>query len=181
MNKVLFDILPIIIFFITYKLYDIYVATITLIITSAVQLMYKAICYRKISMIELTTFILVFFLGGFTVYFQDDMLIKWKVTIINWLFGIILIISTYLQKPIIQKMIGKRVKLPKKIWHQLNNTWGLFFLFLGTINLIIAYNFPTNIWVNFKFFGILGMTFTFIMLQVILLKKTYTVTTVFNI
>jgi intracellular septation protein len=114
----------------------------------------------------------VLILGGATVYFHDEALIKWKVTIVNWLFGVIFLFSTYLmQKPIIQRLMEENIELPQKIWKRLNNIWGVFFLILGAINLFVAYTFSTDIWVDFKLFGMLGITLVFVIAQGVFLSK----------
>ncbi len=147
-------------------------ATFALIIATAIQLIYELIRYRKIAMMHIITFVLVLILGGATIYFHDEVLIKWKVTVVNWLFGLIFIFSTYLmKKPIIQRLMEESIELPQNIWRRLNNIWGLFFLFLGIINLIVVYNFSTNVWVNFKLFGMFGITIIFVILQGIFLAK----------
>ncbi|WP_119342662.1 septation protein A [Facilibium subflavum] len=172
MKKLLFDFFPIIIFFAVYKMQDIFMATFALIIATAIQLIYELIRYRKIAMMHIITFVLVLILGGATIYFHDEVLIKWKVTVVNWLFGLIFIFSTYLmKKPIIQRLMEESIELPQNIWRRLNNIWGLFFLFLGIINLIVVYNFSTNVWVNFKLFGMFGITIIFVILQGIFLAK----------
>ncbi|MFZ9035503.1 MAG: septation protein A [Francisellaceae bacterium] len=172
MQKLLFDFFPIIIFFIVYKLSNIYTATAALIVATAIQIGYEIIKHRKVSMMHIITFVLVFVLGGATIYFHDADLIKWKVTVVNWLFGVIFIFSTYLmQKPIICRLMEENISLPMLIWRRLNNIWGLFFLFLGTLNLIVAYSFSTDFWVNFKLFGLLGITLLFVILQGIYLAK----------
>ncbi len=172
MKKLLFDFFPIIIFFVIYKMYDIYMATVALIIATAIQLTYEVIRYKKVSMMHIITFVLVLILGGATVYFHDEALIKWKVTIVNWLFGVIFLFSTYLmQKPIIQRLMEENIKLHQKIWKRLNNIWGVFFLILGAINLFVAYTFSTDIWVDFKLFGMLGLTLVFVIAQGVFLSK----------
>ena len=172
MKKLLFDFFPIIIFFVAYKLYDIYTATLALIIATAIQLTYEVIRYRKVSMMHIVTFVLVLVLGGATIYFHDEALIKWKVTVVNWLFGAIFIFSTYLmRKPIIQRLMEENIDLPQAIWKRLNNIWGVFFIFLGILNLIVVYNFSTDVWVDFKLFGTLGITFIFVIAQGIYLSK----------
>ena len=172
MKKLLFDFFPIIIFFVIYKMYDIYMATVALIIATAIQLTYEVIRYKKVSMMHVITFVLVLILGGATVYFHDEALIKWKVTIVNWLFGVIFLFSTYLmQKPIIQRLMEENIELPQKIWKRLNNIWGVFFLILGAINLFVAYTFSTDIWVDFKLFGMLGITLVFVIAQGVFLSK----------
>ena len=170
MKKLIVDFSPIIIFFVIYKIHDIYTATIALIIATAIQLIYEIIRYRNVLIMRVVTFILVLILGGTTVYFHDELLIKWKTTIVNWLFGVVFILSTYLiQKPIIQQLMEERIELPQKIWTHLNNIWGVFFLILGAINLFVAYKFSTNIWVDFKLFGMLGITVVFVIGQAIFL------------
>ncbi len=153
-------------------MYDIFTATFALIIATAIQLGYELIRYRKVSMMHIITFVLVLILGGATIYFHDEALIKWKVTIVNWLFGAIFIFSTYLmKKPIIQRLMEENIDLPYPIWKRLNNIWGLFFFFLGAINLVVAYYFSTNFWVDFKLFGMLGITLVFVILQGIYLAR----------
>lgn len=172
MKKLLFDFFPIIIFFILYKLYDIFTATFALIIATAIQFTYELIRYRKVSLMHVITFVLVFVMGGATIYFHDAALIKWKVTIVNWLFSAIFIASTYLmKKPIIERLMSENIALSDKIWKRLNNIWGLFFAFLGTVNLIVAYSFSTDFWVDFKLFGILGITVIFALCQGLFLAK----------
>ena len=172
MKKIFFDFLPVFVFFITYKFTNIFIATIALIIATLLQVLYELVVYRKISTISLITFIAILIFGGATVYFGDEKLIKLKVTIINWLFSIILIYSSYFMKStIIERIIGHNIELPKKVWKKLNNIWGWFFFFLGILNLIVMYSFSTNFWVNFKLFGILGITIVFIIFQSIFLSK----------
>lgn len=172
MKKLIIDFFPIIIFFVVYKTHDIYTATIALIIATAIQLIYEVIRYRKVSMRKLVTFFLVLILGGATVYFHDEALIKWKVTIVNWLFGVIIIFSSCLvQKPIIQGLMEESINLQPRVWRCLNNIWGVFFLALGAINLFVAYTFSTDIWVNFKLFGMLGITLVFVIGQGVFLAK----------
>ena len=174
MRKLIFDFFPIIIFFIIYKIYDIYTATFALIVATAIQMIYELIRYRKISMMHIITFVLVLVLGGATIYFHDDALIKWKVTIANWLFGIIFICSSYMmKKPIIQRLMEENIALPPAIWKNLNNAWGIFFILLGTLNLFVAYYFSTDTWVNFKLFGMLGISIIFVIGQGIFLSKHY--------
>lgn len=174
MRKLIFDFFPIVIFFIIYKIDDIYTATFALIIATAIQMSYEMIRYRKISMMHVITFVLVLVFGGATIYFHDEALIKWKVTIANWLFGIIFVCSSYLmKKPIIQRLMEENIELPASVWKTLNNVWGIFFIFLGTLNLLVAHYFSTDTWVNFKLFGMLGISLIFVIGQGVFLAKHY--------
>jgi len=97
---------------------------------------------------------------------QDEMFIKWKPTVINWLFAVAFIGSQFIgKKSIIQRMMGDHMVLPANIWLHLNIAWTLFFIALGFANLYVVYNFDTATWVNFKLFGLLGLTFAFVIAQ----------------
>lgn len=172
MRKLLFDFFPIILFFIGYKLYDIFVATAVLIVATGLQLGYELIKYRKVSPMHIITFVLVLILGGATIYFHDEAFIVWKVTVVNWIFAIIFICSSYLMdKPIIRRLMEESITLPQAVWVRLNNLWGLFFLFLGAINLVIYWSFSMDFWVNFKLFGMLALTLIFVLGQGVYLSK----------
>jgi intracellular septation protein len=121
---------------------------------------------------QLYTFLLVLVLGGATIYFRNDSLIKWKFTILNWIFGTIFIFSSYFkEKPVVKILMEDHIHLPSRVWKSLNNSWGVFFIFLGTSNMIVACNFSTDFWINFKLFGMLGLTITFILFQGIFIQK----------
>lgn len=172
MRKLLFDFFPIILFFIGYKLYDIFIATAVLIVATGLQLTYELIKYKRVSPMHIITFVLVLILGGATIYFHDEAFIVWKVTVVNWVFAVIFICSSYfMDKPIIRRLMEESITLPKDIWLKLNNLWGLFFIFLGVINLVIYGLFSMNFWVNFKLFGMLGLTLIFVLGQGVYLSK----------
>ena len=113
--------------------------------------------------------ILVF--GGLTIYFDNEIFFKMKPTIINALFAIALIISTYLNKPILKMMLNSSIKLKDQGWTMLNKMWTGYFIFLAVLNEIVWRNYPTDVWVNFKVFGIMGVTIAFTIVQIPLLKK----------
>ena len=172
MRKVILNFFPIFIFFIVYKKDNIYSATIGLMIAGIIQIIYEIIRYRKISIMNIITFLLGLFFGSATIYIHSETLIKWKVSIIYWLLGIIFIFSSYLmKKPIIQCLIEENIKLRVSIWKVLNNIWGIFFIFLGILNFLIAYYFSTDTWVNFKIFGILGIIIIFTIFQGLFVAK----------
>ena len=172
MNKLFSDFLPVVVFFIIYKAYDIYYATASLIIITVAQVFYEIIFNKKIPKMQIIVAILVIIFGGATLYFHNDEFIKWKVSIINWLMGIAFIINTYFMKEtFIEKLMKNSLSMDIKNWKFLNNLWGIFFIFLGTLNIIIAIFCSTDIWVNFKVFGILGLTFLFVIVQSIYISK----------
>lgn len=158
----IFEYLPLVIFFIFYKFADIYWATGSLIVTSAIQIGYYLIKKQPIPKRNLVFFGLILVFGGLTIFFHDDAFLKWKVTIINALFAIALLVSQLVfKKNLIKEMMSEGLTLPEKIWTRLSVAWALFFLLCSVLNIYIAYNFPLETWVNFKVFGLLAMTFVF--------------------
>jgi len=170
--KFLFDFFPVLLFFIAYKMYDIYAATALLIIACFVQTVGHWAIHRKFEKSHLITLVLVSLFGGATLLLQDEMFIKWKPSVINWLFGIAFIGSQFIgEKSLIQRMLGSRLELPQTIWRNLNSAWALFFVSLGFINLYVVYHFDTDAWVNFKMFGLMGLTLGFMLLQSLYLAR----------
>ena len=164
--KLLFDLFPVILFFIAYKAYDIYVATAVIIVASALQVTFVYLKHRRIEKMHLITLGLVVLLGGLTLILHDEAFIKWKPTIVNWGFALVFFGSHFIgHKPIIQRMMGQAIQLPSAIWLKLSGLWIGFFIFSGLLNLYVAYTFDTNTWVNFKLFGLMGLTLVFIILQ----------------
>lgn len=164
--KLLFDFFPVILFFVAYKLYGIYVATMVIIAATVIQLGAYWLKHRRLESLHLTTFGLVILLGGATLLLQDEMFIKWKPTVVNWVFAVIFLGSQFIgKKPLIARMAGKNLTLPDAIWARLNIGWVVFFVAMGIVNLYVAYYFDTDTWVNFKLFGLLGLTLAFIIAQ----------------
>jgi intracellular septation protein len=172
MKKLFFDFFPIVIFFIVFKIHGIYYATGALMIASAIQISYELIRYRKVEMMHIITLVLVLVFGGMTIYFHDDRFIQWKVSIINWLFALILLASHFfMKKPIIRMIMEKNIELPDLVWQRLNFIWITYFTILGAVNIYVAYNYSLNAWVNFKTFGLIGFTLIFIIGQSVYLYK----------
>jgi intracellular septation protein len=165
--KLLVDFLPIVIFFIVYKMTgDLILATAVLIPATMLQMGYTWLTTKKVEKMQLVTLILVVVLGGLTVALQDGQFIKWKPTIVNWLFGLVFLGSQFIgKKPVVQRLMGKSMELPSRIWRQLNLAWVVFFAAMGGINLYVAYNYSESTWDDFKLFGMLGLTFVFILAQ----------------
>ena len=170
--KQFFEFIPLIIFFVIYKMVDIYAATAALMISMGLMLAYNYFKNRKVEKMQLITFVMVLVFGGLTLVLHDDTFIKWKVTVVYALFSIALLVSQfYIKKPIIKQMLGKELTLPEKIWNNLNTAWALFFAVLGALNIYVAFNLPQEVWVNFKVFGLLGATLVFTILSGVYLYK----------
>ncbi|CAI0741500.1 Probable intracellular septation protein A [Serratia quinivorans] len=164
--KQFLDFLPLIVFFAFYKLYDIYVASGALIVATALALVFTWFKYRKIEKMTLITFLMVLVFGTLTLVFHNDLFIKWKVTIIYTLFALALLISQLvLKKPLVQRMLGKELTLPDKVWNSLNLAWAVFFLVCGLANIYVAFWLPQSVWVNFKVFGLTALTLVFTLLS----------------
>ncbi|MCS3457772.1 intracellular septation protein [Aeromonas sp. BIGb0405] len=170
--KQFFEFIPLIVFFAVYKMVDIYAATGALVVVTGLQLLYSWLRYRKVEKMQLFTFILVGFFGGLTVFFHDDSFIKWKVTVINALFALALLIARYgFGKNLIKQMLGKELQAPDPIWDRVNLAWAGFFALCGLLNLYVAFNLPQEVWVNFKVFGLLGLTLVFTLLSGVYLYR----------
>ncbi|MDV5356812.1 septation protein A [Kosakonia sp. SMBL-WEM22] len=164
--KQFLDFLPLALFFVVYKMYDIFTATKVLIVASAIVLIYGWIRYRKVEKVALITFVLVAVFGGLTIKFHDVEFIKWKVTVIYGLFATALLFSQWvMKKTLIQRMLGKELTLPDAVWSKLNIAWALFFIVCGLANIYIAFWLPFDVWVNFKVFGLTILTLLFTVLS----------------
>lgn len=138
--KQLLDFLPLVVFFVFYKLYDIYYASGALIVATALALIFTWIKYRKVEKMTLITFAMVAIFGTLTLVFHNDEFIKWKVTVIYVLFsGALLVSQLILKKPLIQRMLGKELTLPDHVWNKLNVSWAIFFLLCGLANIYVAF------------------------------------------
>ncbi|MEA3404777.1 MAG: septation protein A [Pseudomonadota bacterium] len=164
--KLLFDLFPVVLFFIAYKMYDIYTATAVIIVATIAQVSYVYIKNKKVEKIHIITLALILVLGGLTLILQDEAFIKWKPTLVNWGFGLVFLGSHFIgSKPIIRRMMDSAISLPDVIWIRLSMMWVAFFIISGVTNLYVAYNYDTDTWVDFKLFGLMGMTIVFIIIQ----------------
>ncbi len=170
--KLLTDFLPVIIFFVAYKIWGMYVATGVFIAASLIQMAWTYRLHGKIETMQWATLGLGLFFGGLTLALQDPLFMQWKPTIVNWLFAAVFLGSgLFMQRSLLQRMMDHAIHLPQNIWVRLNLAWVLFFIGAGLANLYVAYNFPESTWVNFKLFGMLGMTLVFILLQGLYLAR----------
>ena len=170
--QLLFDFLPIVAFFAVYKFFGIYLATTAAILISVFQVVASWIKHRSLSSIQLINLILILLFGGSTLLFHNELFIKWKPTVLYWLLALTALLThLFSKKTLIQRLLETSITLPESIWTSLNRNWIVFFVMMGAINLWVAYSFATNTWVNFKLFGLLGITFVFILIQAIYLGR----------
>lgn len=171
MNQ-LSEFFPIILFFIAYKLYNIYVATAVVIAATALQVAYNWFKHRKVGAMQLITLALIVVMGGATIYLHDEQFIKWKLSIIEWLFGLVFLGSQFIgKKPVVERMMSGALTLPAVIWKRLNMMWASFFICVGFINVYVMYNYNTDDWVTFKTFGVPALMVIFIFVQMALIYK----------
>ena len=174
--KFLFDLFPVILFFITFKFVDIYAATIVAMVATILQILWVYYRHRKIDAMQWAGLILIVVFGGLTIFLQNKVFIQLKPTVLYWLFAVVLFISAqFFKKNWIQVVMGKQVILKQthahSIWGKLNFAWIIFFLAMGVLNLYVAFQFSEDTWVNFKLFGSTGLLVVFIILQSIWLGK----------
>jgi intracellular septation protein len=174
--KFLFDLLPVILFFVAFKMADIYVATGVAMAATVAQIIWVAAKYKKVEPMQWASLGLIMVFGGLTIGLQDKTFIQWKPTILYWLFALGLIASaTIWKKNLIQAAMAHQISLKpgvgQELWVKLNNAWAIFFLIMGFINLYVAYQFDETTWVNFKLFGGMGILFAFIIAQGIWLNQ----------
>lgn len=164
--KILADLFPVILFFVAYQLYDIYVATLVAIVAAALQVAYNHLRHGKVENTHWVTLGLLVVFGGLTLVLHDPTFIKWKPTVVNWLFAAAFLLSQlFMKRSLLRRMMDHAVSLPDQAWLRLNMAWVLFFTAMGVLNLYVAYNFSEETWVNFKLFGFLGLTLAFMLAQ----------------
>ena len=164
--KLLFDMFPVILFFIAYKMGDIFVATGVAIAASLAQIAWLKLRRHPVENMQWVSLGIIVVFGGMTLVLHDETFIKWKPTVLYALFAGALLVGRYLMgRNLITAMMGKQVRLPEPVWDRLNIAWVLFFILLGVLNLVFAFRFSTDVWVNFKLFGSLGLTVLFVIAQ----------------
>jgi intracellular septation protein len=169
----LLDFLPVLLFFVSYHFYGIFIATAVGMIASASQIIATAILHKKVGPTQWLTLACITILGGLTLFFRNPWFIKWKPTILYWSLTLLFLHSQIKGKKLfIERMMDNKIELPAPLWLKLNQAFCLFFIFMGILNLWVAYNFSTNVWVNYKLFGSLGLTLLFICSLAFYLQKT---------
>ena len=194
--KLLFDLFPVILFFIAYQFGaghpeqasailagigiplgsavkpGVFLATAVAILATLGQIVWTWLRHRKVDTMLWVSFALITVFGGATLLLQDENFIKWKPTVLYWLFALALGLGPVLfERNIIRMMMEKQINVPDPIWARLNLGWAGFFTVMGAANLVVAFNYSTDTWVNFKMFGTLGLMVVFILLQGVYLSK----------
>lgn len=174
MKKFLFDLFPLILFFIAFKFADIYTATAVAIIAAVGQFIWLKLRQKAIEATHWINLSVIVLFGGATLFFHNDAFIKWKPTVLYWLFAAILLIGKWVfKRNLIQKIMGAQITMPEHVWDKLSLSWGSFFIASGALNLYVAFSgqYTESQWVNFKVFGLMGLLLLFVIAQSIWLGK----------
>lgn len=197
--KFLFDFFPVVLFFLVYKFFGdlppawigianqfpfmslnqnepkdaILLATLVIILATILQNVLYFAMHRRFERMHLITLGILLAFGTMTLFLKDPLFIKWKVSIINWAFAIAFIASQYIgtRKTLVERMMSQAIQTTPDVWKRVNLMWAMFFVAVGILNLIVAYGFSEDAWVDFKLFGVLGLTFVFVIAQAIYLQK----------
>lgn len=196
--KFLFDLLPVILFFVAFKFAGtqpdaaatwlnqftgggaavdptqapILIATVVVIVATLLQVAWVWFRHGKVDKMLWFSLVLVVFFGGMTLILRDATFIKWKPTVLYWgMAGAMLVSTLIFRKNAIRSVFTGQLELPDLVWAKLNAAWMAFFAFMGALNLFVAFNFPVDVWVNFKLFGGMGLLFAFILAQGFFLSK----------
>ena len=170
-SKLLIDIGPLAVFFIFYSRSDLKSAIIPFMIATIIAVLFSYIMEKKIPVMPTVCALIILIFGGLTIYFDNDVFFKMKPTIINLLFALILYGGVIIKKSLLKSLLGAAIKLEDEGWKILTQRWISFFIALAVLNEIVWRTQSTDIWVNFKVFGILPITFIFTMTQFPLIKK----------
>lgn len=170
--KFLFDLFPVILFFVVFKILGIYAATATAIIATLLQIAWVKYRHGKVDGMLIASGVIIVVFGGATLLLHNELFIKWKPTVLYWLFALVLFAAEiFWNKNLIRAVMDKQLALPDPVWRKLNHAWAAFFAILGLLNLYVAFNFATETWVNFKLFGTMGLMLVFVVLQSLFLGK----------
>ncbi|MEM9056521.1 MAG: inner membrane-spanning protein YciB [Pseudomonadota bacterium] len=157
----MFELFPVIAFFCAYFFggRDFYVATIVLMVAVAIQIATLLIAGKPISNMLKMSAVLVLVLGAVTIFFQNPLFLKWKTTVLYWLFAAIMAGSVFVgEKPVLEHLMGGEIDVERTAWARLTIAWAGFFAAFGGLNLFVAYRYEEATWVKFKLFGFLGAT-----------------------
>ena len=178
--KFLYDLFPLLLFFAAFKFYDIYAATAVAIAASFAQVGYFWFRHHRVETMHVVTLAVIAVFGGLTLLLHNDTFIKWKPTLVYWILGALVLASQWFgRKTIVERMMSAQIALPAQVWKRLNLSWGIFFAALGALNLYVAFYYGLDldaetrqgIWVNFKVFGLLGITLLFVVVQAFFMSK----------
>lgn len=170
--KLLFDLFPVILFFVTFKFAGVFAATAVAIGATFAQVAWVKYHHGKVDTMLWVSLGIITVFGGATLLLHDETFIKWKPTILYWIFAATLLLSPILfKKNLMRALLQEKMSLPDPVWRTLNLSWSAFFAVLGVVNLYVAFNYSTDAWVNFKLFGATGIMLVFILAQSAVLSK----------
>lgn len=173
MKKFLFDLFPLILFFVAYRLADIYTATTVAIAASIAQIIWLRLTGKTIEIIHWISLSVIVIFGGATLLLRSNVFIKWKPTVLYWVFGSALVGARLFGRNLMQRLLSSQIELPDAAWDKLNLSWALFFLAMGAVNLYVAFSgrFTESEWVSFKLFGLMGLMLAFVIGQSLWLSR----------
>ena len=169
--KLLIDIGPLAVFFIFYSRSGLQASILPFMIATVIAVLFSYVLEKRIPIMPTVGALIILLFGGLTIYFDNEIFFKMKPTIINLLFAVILFGGNLINKPLLKLLLGAALKLEEAGWNILTQRWIAFFIALAILNEIVWRTQSTDIWVNFKVFGILPITFIFTMTQFPLIKK----------
>lgn len=178
--KILFDFFPVIVFYVAYTIgkrfvgdvQSMVIATALLIAATCLQVAVTWLRQRKVEKMHIVVLVLAIVFGGATIYFREPAYLVWKVTLANWLFAVAFLTSHFIgESPLVKHMMQHAIELPDVIWSRLSYMWIAFFISIGIVNLVVARHVSFDAWVNFKLFGMLGLTFVFVIIQSVYLAR----------
>jgi intracellular septation protein len=170
--KFLFDLFPVILFFLVFKWYGIYVATGTAIIATLGQIVWVKFRHGKVDTMLIVSGVIIVVFGGATLLLHDETFIKWKPSVLYWFFALALYAAeAFWNNNIIRNLMQEQITMPDKLWRKLNFVWAAFFALLGLLNLYVAKHFDTATWVNFKLLGTTGLLIAFVVAQSFYLSR----------
>lgn len=174
--QALVDFLPVVAFVVAYWLVDFKTAVLVIMVAMVLQVAVTWLVKREVSRMTLASAGLVVVLGGVSLLLKNDLIFKWKPTVLNWAFAAVFLGSHFIgEKTVVQRLLQSvakgEINLAARDWRTLNLMWVAFFLVSGAANIYVAYAYPENVWVNFKLFGLLGLTVVFVLLQAAWLSR----------
>lgn len=162
----LLDFLPVVLFFAAYYAAGLYWATGVAIVASLVQVSVTWYLKRRVERMQIVSLVLIVVLGGATLLLQDERFVKFKPTALYWALACALLGTQWFgRRPGVYHLMGHAIRAPERVWSRLNLIWAGFFAFAGALNLWVAQSFTTEVWVNFKLFGLLALTLVFVLAQ----------------
>src|SRR5690606_20174396 len=173
-NKLLFVPVSLILFFLAFRCADIYVGTGAAMAAAVLQILWLRLTGRAIEPMHWINLTVILVFGGATLLLHDDTFIKWKPTVLYWLFGVVLLgARLLLGRNLMRRLMGERIELPDAAWSRLNDSWAGFFIASGALNLYVAFSghFTEAQWVNFKVFGLMALLLLFVVAQSVWLGR----------